>query len=127
MEWRKVFTEPGTLIAILTSSIVGLCVGSAQGLVQHKYGGWSGFFGAIATAMVVSVLVGLSLQEYVHQEALRLALIGASAVIADDIWAGLRAMGRLIREDPLGTVSQFFAALRGNKSPTAPPKEEDKP
>lgn len=125
MDWRKLFSEPGTLIVIFTSSVVGLCVGSAQGVLQHKYGGWAGFIGAIAKAMVVSVLVGLSMQDYIHQETLRLALIGASAVIADDIWAGLRAMGRLIREDPLGTVSEFIAALRGSKIRTAP-KDEDK-
>lgn len=113
MDWRKFLTEPSTLLGVFTSACIGMIVGITQGVIQRKYGGWEGFASAILTAIVVSVLVGLTLQDYVRQETVRLALIGASAVIADDIWAGLRTIGKLVREDPLGVVARFLNALRG--------------
>ena len=117
MGWRKFFTEPtALLLSVMVSAFTGFVIGVTQGFIQRKYGGWEGFFTAILTAVVVSILVGLTLQDYVHQEALRLALTGASAVIADDIWKGLRAIGRLVREDPLGAAARFLNALRGVKT-----------
>lgn len=125
MEWlERFFSERGTLGAIVTSASIGMIAGVGQGLVQKKHGGWSGFLSAIAVGILVSVIVGLGIKDYVHSEAFRLAIVGGAAVISDDILAGLRALGRLIREDPLGSLSRLIDALRGKSvapAPTAAP------
>jgi ABC-type transport system involved in cytochrome c biogenesis permease subunit len=120
VDWlRKIFSEPGTLAALLSSAVVGLAVGIASGLVQRKHGGWSGFWTSLAMGIAVAVIVGLGIRDYVQSETMRLALIGAAAVIADDIFAGLRAIGRLFREDPLGALGRIIDALRGKSTKPA--------
>lgn len=122
MDWlKKFFSEPTTLGVILSSGFIGILCGSAQGVIQRKHGGWGGFWTAVLTGVAIAVIVGLGIRDYVPSEPLRLALIGAAAAISDDIWAGLRAVGRLLREDPLGTVSRFIDALRGRSS--NPPRD----
>jgi hypothetical protein len=121
-EWlKKIVNEPSTLVAIFSSGFVGFLVGVANGIVQKKHGGWGGFMGAVATGLAVAVIVGLGLQDYVKSEAFRLAIIGVCAVISNDIWAGFLAIGRLIREDPLGGLARIIQALRGQAVATAAP------
>jgi threonine/homoserine/homoserine lactone efflux protein len=126
MDWiRKVFSDPSTFFLAVTSGILGLIVGIANGVVQKRHGGWPAFFGAMATASVVAIIVGLGLSEYVKSEALRLAIIGVCAVISDDIWAGLRTFGASVRTDPIGSFWRVVDALRGRAaSPHAAPKED---
>lgn len=124
MDWfRKLFQQPETLAALLGSSIIGLGVGVANGWLQRKYGGWQGFFGCIFTASMVAVLVGLGVQGYIQNEALRLAIVGVCAVISDDIWTGLKTIGAGVRNDPLGSVARIIDAFRGRSvsSPSSPP------
>lgn len=97
----------------MTSGFIGLAVGATNGFAQRKYGGWGGFFTALSTGVVVAVIIGLGIQDYIPSETFRLAIVAAAAVISDDIWAGLRAIGRLIREDPLGSLARLIDALRG--------------
>lgn len=128
MDWfRKFFNEPSTLLAIFTSSIIGMVVGVANGLIQKKHGGWSGFFATLATGTAVAVIVGLAVQDYIKYEALRLAIVGISAVIAEDIWGGLKAFGAGLKTDPLGSIARLIDALRGKSSapPAMPPKSAD--
>lgn len=123
MDWfnwlKRLFHEPATLVTFITSGIVGLFIGVANGVIQKRHGGWPAFFGAIATGMSVALIVGLGINDYVKSEALRLAIIGACAVVSDDIWAGLKSLGGGLRTDPLGTVSRILDALRGKSA--APP------
>ncbi len=114
MDWlKKFFSDPTTLGVIGSSALIGLLMGGAQGYIQKKYGGWPAFFTAWLTGVAVAVLVGLGIKDYVQSEAARLAIVAAAAIISEDVWAGLRAIGRLIREDPLGAVSRLIDALRG--------------
>ncbi len=122
MDWlKRLVNEPGTLIAIFSSGLVGFVIGMANGVIQRKHGGWSGFFSAICTGVSVSIIVGLGLQEYIKSEAFRLAIIGICAVIADDIWTGLKAFGSSLRTDPLGAIARLLDALRGRSTLSTPP------
>lgn len=117
MEWlRKFFNEPGTLIAVASGGVIGLVVGIANGIIQRKHGGWGGFFSAIMWGVIVSVLVGLLVQDYIESEALRFAIIGLCAVISDDIVTGLRTFGAGLRTDPVGYVAKVLNALRGKSN-----------
>lgn len=121
MEWlKKLFNEPSTLVVIFSSGVVGLVVGIANGVVQKRHGGWAGFWGALVTGVSVAVIVGLGTEDYIKSETLRLAIIGACAVVSDDIWAGLKTLGMGLRTDPFGTIWRVLDALRG-RPPT--PKE----
>ena len=113
-DWpKKLFTEPNTLAIILSSGIVGLIAGIAQGVVQKRHGGSGGFFSAIATGIVVSVIVGLAIADFVSSETMRFAIIGAAAVVSEDIWAGLKTLGVSLRADPFGFIFRVMDALRG--------------
>jgi hypothetical protein len=113
-DWaKKLFAEPQTLTIILTSGIIGLITGIAQGIVQKRHGGWGGFISAILTGIVVSVIVGLAIQGFVSSETLRLAIVGACAVVSEDIWNGLKTLGAGLRADPLGFVVRVLDAIRG--------------
>ena len=114
MEWlRKLFNETGTLVAVISGALIGLIAGIANGLIQRKHGGWPGFFSAIVTGVVVSIIVGLLLQDHIQSEPLRYAVVGLCAVISDDIWAGLKTLGAGVRKDPLGAISRLIDAIRG--------------
>lgn len=117
MDWlKRLFTEPATLVVIFSSGVIGLAIGVANGIIQRKHGGWAGFCGAVATAAVVAVIVGLGTTSYIPSEPLRLAIIGVCAMVSDDIWAGLRTVATGLRTDPLGTVFRVIDALRGRPS-----------
>lgn len=117
MDWlRKLFNEPSTLVVIFSSGVVGLVVGFANGIIQKRHGGWSGFWGALLTGVAVAVIVGLGVKNYIESETLRLAIIGVCTVVSDDIWAGLKTLGAGLRNDPLGTVVRIFDAIRARPS-----------
>lgn len=115
-DWlKKLFTEPQTIGIIITSGIVGLLTGVVQGIVQKRHGGWGGFVSAILTGMVVSIMVGLAIEGFVTSETLRLAIVGACAVVSEDIWNGLKTLGYGIRADPLGFIVRVLDAIRGRE------------
>jgi hypothetical protein len=127
MEWlRKLFSDPRTFAVIATSAVLGLVIGLISGLVKRKHDGWTGFFTAVLTGIAMAVIVGLGTADYIPSETMRLCIVGAAAAIADDIWAGLRAIGRLIATDPLGTVGRILDAFRPSRPavPPAPPASE---
>lgn len=117
---KKLFSEPQTLGIIITSGVAGFFVGVLQGIVQKRHGGWGGFFSAILTGIIVSVIVGLAIQSFVTSETLRLAIVGACAVVSEDIWNGLKTLGFGLRQDPFGFVVRVLDAIRGREpSPRA--------
>ena len=114
MDWaKKLFSEPHTLGIILSSSLIGLFAGFWQGIVQKRHGGWGGFIQALVSGVVVSVIVGLAIEGWVGSETLRLAIIGAAAVVSEDILAGLKTIGKSIKDDPFGAVFRILDAMRG--------------
>ncbi|QNK67749.1 hypothetical protein [Variovorax sp. PAMC26660] len=136
-DWlKKLFTEPQTLGIIVSSALVGLFAGLAQGVVEKRHGGWGGFFRAVLTGVAVAVFVGLGIEGFVTAETLRLAIVGACAVVSEDIWMGLRSIGGAMRNDPLGFAVRLLDALRGRdhsaRTPPGsdlmpPPDERSKP
>lgn len=119
-DWlRKFFSEPGTVITMFSSGLLGLLIGIANGVVQKRHGGWPAFFGSVVTGMVIAVIVGLALSEYVKSEALRFAIIGVCAVISDDIYAGFKTLGAMFRNNPIEAFFRIVDALRG-RLPTPP-------
>lgn len=113
-DWlKKLFTEPQTLGIILSSAVVGMFAGIAQGVVQKRHGGWGGFVRALVTGVVVAIFVGLAIERFVASETLRLAIIGACAVVSEDIWMGFRTLGAALRRDPFGFVVRVLDAVRG--------------
>lgn len=118
-DWiKKLFSEPQTLVIIITSGLIGLFVGVAQGVIQRRHGGWPGFFSAVASAAVVAVITGLTIQSFVPSETARMAIVGVCAVISEDIWAGLKTLGGGLRADPLGFIVRVLDALRGRPAST---------
>lgn len=118
-DWpKRLFNDPNTLAIILSSGIVGLIAGGAQGVVQKRHGGWWGFLSAIMTGIAVAILVGLAIADWVPSETMRFAIVGASAVVSEDIFAGLKTIGRSLRADPFGFIFRVMDAMRGR--PPAP-------
>jgi len=111
--WKDIFSEPGTLGAIVSSGLVGLVASISQGVVQRRHGGWHGFIGAVATGVTVSLIVGLSIQDAVTSEPLRLAIVGACTIVAEDIVSGLKALAKGFAGDPFGFVIRVLDAWRG--------------
>ena len=82
IDWiKRLFEDPRTFGAIITSGIIGLFAGVAQGVVQRRHGGWGGFVSAISTGVIVSVIVGLALQGLVPSETIRKKCIDPSPLI----------------------------------------------
>lgn len=115
-DWfKKLFAEPQTLFVIITSGLVGLFIGIAQGVVQKRHGGWGGFFAAIAKAAVVAVVTGLAIHGFVPSETARFAIVGVCTMVSDDIWEGLKTLGAGLRVDPLGFIVRVLDAVRGRQ------------
>ena len=114
LDWiKKLFTEPTTLGVIVTSALLGLIMGLGAGVNQFENKRWAGIVRAALLGVCVAVIVGLGVADYVKNETARLAIVGACAAIGEDIWCGLKAVGRGMRTDPLGYLSRLLAALRG--------------
>lgn len=129
MDWaKKFFSDPATVVTMLSSGALGFCIGVANGIIQKRHGGWPAFFGAVATGVGVAVIVGLAVFDYVKSEPMRYAIIGFCAVISDDIWAGFQTLGGTFRKNPLETVFRILDAIRGKAVPPVPsdaaPKED---
>jgi len=113
-DWlKKLFSEPQTVGIIVSSALVGLFAGLAQGVIAQRHGGWGGFLRAVLMGVAVAVIVGLGIEGFVPSETLRLAIVGACAVVSEDIWAGLRSLGSALRSDPLGFLVRVLDAVRG--------------
>lgn len=120
-EWvKKLFSEPQTLGVIVTSGVIGMMVGVAQGVVQKRHGGWGGFIASVSTAAAVSVITGLAIEGFVSSETTRMAIIGVCAVVSEDIWQGLKTLGMGLRADPFGFIVRVLDALRGRESASRP-------
>lgn len=130
MDWiRKFFSDPKTVITMFSSALLGFVVGTANGVIQKRHGGWPAFWSAMVTGTVIAIIVGLALSEYIRSEALRCAIIGFCALISDDILAGFRTMGAGFRNNPLEALGRLIDALRGKPAPLPPaippvPKED---
>lgn len=121
MSWLERIFGDKTILAVLAfSGVIGFVGGIANGIIQKKHGTWGDFFACIFIGLIVSVIIGLGIKDHVSSEAFRFAIIGVSAVISQDIWAGFRAVGRLVSEDPLGAMARLIAALRGQNLPPSP-------
>lgn len=113
-DWaKKLFTEPHTLAIIISSGLIGLFAGFWQGIVQKRHGGWGGFAQAVISGIFVAVIVGLAIQGWVESEGMRFAIVGAAAVVSEDILAGLKTIGKSIKDDPFGAVFRILDAMRG--------------
>lgn len=113
-DWiKKLFNEPHTLGIIVSSAAVGAVAGLVQGVVEKRHGGWGGFLRAVLTGVVVAVIVGLGIEDFITSETARLAIVGACAVVSEDIWAGLKSLGNAMRKDPLGFIVHVLDAVRG--------------
>lgn len=118
-DWaKKLFSEPHTLGIIISSGLVGIIAGIYQGIVQKRHGGWGGFVQALVSGVVASVIVGLAIEGWVPSETLRLAIIGAAAVVSEDILAGIKAFGKAFGADPVNAVFRTLDALRGRPQRT---------
>lgn len=129
-DWlKKLFAEPQTLGIIVSSALVGLFAGLAQGVVAKRHGGWGGFVRALLMGVAVAVIVGLGIEGFVTSETLRLAIVGACAVVSEDIWMGLRSLGTALRHDPLAFAVRVLDAVRGRdhsaRRPPAPAAQAD--
>ncbi|MES2941881.1 MAG: hypothetical protein V4772_03310 [Pseudomonadota bacterium] len=65
---------------------------------------------------LLAVIVGLGVSNYIESETAKLAIVGACAAIGEDIWEGLKAVGRGIRTDPLAYLLRVITALRGRET-----------
>jgi len=119
-DWvKKLFNEPATLGIMLPSAIVGLIAGITQGVVVKRHGGWGGLLRAMLTGVAVAVFVGLGIEDFIESETARLAIVGACAVISEEIWDGLHWFGSELRRDPLGFIVRLVNVARGRGVPPA--------
>lgn len=116
LDWlKKLFAEPTTLGIIVTSAFIGLLGGAGAGVAQFSRERWSGIARAAIIGIFVAVIVGLGVADFVSSETAKLAIVGACAAIGEDIWEGLKALGRGVRSDPLGYFARLINALRGRE------------
>lgn len=126
-DWiKKIFNEPSTFGIIVSSGVVGAVAGLAQGVIERRHGGWGGFCRAVLSGVAVAVIVGLGIEDFVKTETFRLGIVGACAVVSEDIWAGLKAVGASLRKDPLGFLARLIDAVRG-RGAAAKRDEGDRP
>lgn len=117
-------TDPTTDALLVTTAgagILGLLVGIARGLIEARHGSIRGWLAGIAAAVLVAVLLGWTLEAAHVPRSWQLPILGACAYIAEDVLAGLRVLGRMVRDDPLGGLMRILDALRGR------PRPENKP
>jgi hypothetical protein len=81
----------------------------------------------VLVGVAVAILVGLGLEDFIASETARLAIVGACAVVSEDIWAGLKAVGNSLRKDPLGFVMRLLDAVRGRSAGSAGGDDKGRP
>jgi hypothetical protein len=120
-DWKKLFSDPRTVAALFAGGLIGLVIGTINGVIQKRHGGWPAFFAAICTGVGVAMIVNVGISEYIKSETARIAIVAVCAIISDDIWAGFKTLGVGFRKNPLDSVFRVLDALRGR--PSAPPTD----
>lgn len=127
LDWlKKLFSEPTTLGIIFSSAIVGLVSGSAAGVSQYRNTGIHGVVRSCLIGIMVGIIVGLGIADYVQSETAKLAIVGAMAAIGEDIFEGLKSFGKGVRTDPLGYVARMIDAFRGIHRAEPPKQDQEK-
>lgn len=123
--------DPSAEAALVTGAaagVIGLMVGIARGVIHNRHGSVGQWLGGVAAAVLVSVLLGWGLEALATPRAWQYPIIGACAYVADDVLAGLRTLGQMVRSDPIGGVMRVLDALRGRSvqppAPPAPPADD---
>jgi len=104
------------LQTVFLSGGSGVIVGVAKGVVRRYGGIWSWIALLVASALV-SVLVGLAIQDSGLSYTQKSAVIGICAYLAEDILLGIGMLAGLFARDPIRTIRLFWDALRGKSKP----------
>ena len=119
--FRGVVMKPDQTDGLLATAagfgVIGLAVGLARGLIESRHGSVFAWLGGMAAAALVAVLLGWGLDAAQVPQVWQWPIVGACAYIAEDALAGLRALGAMIRSDPIGGVMRILDALRGRGEP----------
>ena len=108
------------LAAVSAASVVGVAAGMSRGIFRYTTVG--GFIRGLVASVTVAVMVGLGLGDFGLARSKQLLVIAICAFVADDILLALLEIGRLFRNDPLGTVQRIWSAIRGVPTPPSTPK-----
>ena len=107
-------TDKELVTTLLLGGVAGLFMGIGRGIVQARHDGWFGFIRGIVASVVVAEILGLALASTSLAPSLQIAIIGASAFVADDVILAFGVVVRLIASDPIGFFSRFFQAYRNS-------------
>ena len=95
---------------------VGLAVGFVSGIIRQRHGSIGAWVQGLAASMLVGVIVSLGMDSVDLPPAIELLIVCAAVYVADDVLAGLTAIGAAVRADPFGAIKRVFDALRGGSS-----------
>lgn len=113
---QKMKPDPDTEALLLTAGTtgaLGLVVGVFTGVIERRHGSIGAWLAGIAAAVLVAAMVGLALKPTGMDPMWQHLIVGCCAYLADDVLAGLRVLGTMVRTDPLGGAGRFLDALRG--------------
>lgn len=110
-------------VTAAAAGVLGLVVGVLTGFIERRHGSMGAWLGGIAAAIVVAVLVAWGLKPTGLDPMWQSVLIGCCAYLAEDMLAGLRVLGSMIRNDPLSGLSRILDALRG-RAPSSKSENE---
>lgn len=96
-----------------TAGVLGLVVGIMAGVIERRHGSIGSWLAGIAAAITVGVLMGWALKPTGLDPMWQSLMVGLCAYLAEDVLAGLRVLGTLVRTDPLGSLGRIIDALRG--------------
>lgn len=96
-------------------AVIGLLVGMMRGIIEQKYGSLREWFGGLAAALLVGMMVHIGLNDADMSNNLKVVITISAAFVADDALRGLRALGAMLGTDPLGFFGRVISALRGGR------------
>ena len=104
-----------TLVA--SSGAAGALIAALRSIILRRYGGFWMWFSLMCASVLVAVLVGLAVDDTGLSESQKAAVIGICAFVAEDILLGVSVIAGALRSDPIGTLRQIWAAIRGKEPP----------
>lgn len=110
MKWSE---ETVKLVeSLLTTSIGGLVVGIAKGII-NRYGGLKTWLALLCASVLVSSLTGLALEDSGLTKTQQFAVIGLCTFLAEDILLGLGVLSKMFAKNPVIALQLIWDRFRG--------------
>lgn len=97
------------------TGVIGFLVGLAKHVVIIRHGCWYNFFIGLIASVLVAVFVGLILDNTDFSLTTKLAMIGISAYVAEDILSVVKNFSLAFKNDPKGFIREGLEMWRGKR------------